>query len=446
MRLRHLILAGTILGSASVHAHAASKILFVLDSSNSMWGQVEGTAKMDTAKTALSKLISDLPGDTEVGLMVYGHRDKASCEDVEVVLPFGKANSASVATALSPLRPTGKTPIAYALAQAPAVFGKPDPDAANSVVLISDGVETCEGDPCAAAGTLANSNINVRVHVVGFDISDKDRAALECIAEKGKGQYFAANSTQGFSDAVAKAAVVAQAAPEPPPAKAEPARTIYFEDEFDGEDVGPDWSVINPNPDGYIVEDGQILIVNSGVQGFNKADTPNIIHLDKKPLPKGDWDLTAKVKLELQTGKDNFWLGLYKDEKNYMAIQFWSDVGYCSQIVLRLVKMANGEATQFDARAAGSKTCGFGKGDIKEVIEKLARDGLSLTLSKRGREYTATAILNGTLDDGKPRMVATEALTSLRLPGQPAIAAGLWNNANGEMLSYIDRVEIVAVE
>ena len=442
-----LFVAGLALAFAASPAQAKSRLLFVLDSSNSMWGQVDGTPKMDTAKSVLGALFSDLPADTDVGLMVYGHRDKASCEDVELALRLGKADGVALAAVLDPLRPTGKTPIAYALEQVPSAFGDAEDGVPNSVVLISDGVETCEGDPCAAAGKLAESNIEVRVHVVGFDISDRDRAALECIAENGKGRYFAASSTQGFADAVAEATQVAQndPAPEPEPKPApEPPREVYFEDEFEGEDVGPDWSVINPNPDTYIVEDGELLMVNAGAQGFSKADTPNIIVLEKD-LPKGDWDLTADVKLEMQTGRDNFWFGLYKDDKNYLAIQFFASIGYCSEITLRLQKMTNGEMTQFNARASGSTTCGLGKGDQQQVVASLAKDGAKLTLSKRGREYTGTVMLNGILDEGKPRTVTTEALTSLRLPGQPALAIGLWENADGEMVGYIDRVEIVSV-
>jgi len=153
--------------------------------------------------------------------------------------------------------------------------------------------------------------------------------------------------------------MVAQTQPEPAP---EPSQELYFEDDFDGEDVSDDWSIINPDPDRYIVEEGEVLMVNSGVQGFASTDIPNIIMLDK-PLPKGDWDLTADLRVEMQTGRDSLWFGLYKDSSNFLAVQFYSwGLDHCSRVVLRLQRMSKGEVTNFDSQTVGSDTCGYGGG------------------------------------------------------------------------------------
>lgn len=94
--------------------------------------------------------------------MVYGHRDKTSCQDVELLLPLGEVSEQSVAAALANVTPTGKTPIAYSLGQAPDAFkGQPE-TAGCSIALISDGIETCDGDPCDVAARLAGSGIMPR--------------------------------------------------------------------------------------------------------------------------------------------------------------------------------------------------------------------------------------------------------------------------------------------
>ena len=88
----------------------------------------------------------------------------------------------------------------------------------NHVVLISDGIETCEGDPCKVAADLVAKGLNVRVHVVGFDVDADAREQLQCIAEAGNGMYFDAQSAQALQQAVIEVRAVAQAEPEPEPA------------------------------------------------------------------------------------------------------------------------------------------------------------------------------------------------------------------------------------
>ena len=445
----------------TMSAEAASNILFVLDSSGSMWGKVDGKTKMSIAKSALPQLLGEVPSGTKLGLLVYGHRDKSSCEDVELLLPMGDASADSVGSALTRIKPIGKTPIALALEQASTAFPAGTEKDSNSVVLISDGIETCNGDPCAVAGKLAAANIRVKVHVVGFDISQEDRAALECIAANGNGKYFSASSPEGFTEAVSEAIETAQADPEPAPepepaAQPEPApepakepeRTLYFEDGFAGDDLTEQWEVVNPDPNGYIVEDDSLLIVNSKIAGFAEADTPNLVKLGKE-LPKGDWDLEANLRVNLETGRDQVWLGLREDEANYVGARLSSYhngmiAGMGGEIVIDVVKRANGEESKFSTLAA--KGSGYVDDDLQKVIESLKTDGGVLTLSKRGRKFFASLTLNGVKDDqGKPRRVMTESLTALRLPGSASIAVGKFDNRNGDTTIYMDKLEIFSV-
>ena len=194
---------------------AETNMLFILDGSNSMWGQVEGVAKIKTAQDVLADLVADLPKSTKVGLMVYGHRSRESCDDIEILSSIGQDTPAELVKKIRSIQPTGKTPIANALFGSLIAFSKFEGQN-NHVVLISDGIETCGGDVCMAASVIANANIKPRVHVVGFDVGAKERAQLECIPKMGNGQYFSAANAGELKKAIAQVKQVAQAAPQPP--------------------------------------------------------------------------------------------------------------------------------------------------------------------------------------------------------------------------------------
>jgi hypothetical protein len=432
--------------SVPAPAAAPSDILFILDGSGSMWGQVDGVAKIDTAKSTLGKLLGEVPTDARLGLITYGNNDENSCNDVSYANPLGSGREAIRAT-IGQLRPLGKTPIDMALDLGLRTLGETEPfDIKKSMVLVSDGIETCNGNPCDTAALAKYNGVDLKIHVVGFDVDDEARQQLQCIAENGGGQYFHASDTKGFEDAMASVVKVVQtSAPEPEPAPA-PSAEAFFVDEFDGEGLSPAWTVLNEDPAGYIVEDGSLLMATSAVQDFGTGEPVNLVTLNED-MPKGDWDMTMRVNFDGQTGRDSIWFGLYTDPQNFLGIQYFNSVGHCSETVLRLAKKAKGEETKFDARTSGSTTCGFGAGDTEDVIASQAEDGLVLTISKRGRSYHATATLDGIVGDtGTARSVSTESLTSLRLPGKPAFMLGKWEGADGEILSFIDRIEIKEVK
>lgn len=87
-----------------------SDLLFVLDGSGSMWGQVDGVAKITTAKQALTGLIGDLPAQTNVGLMAYGHRREGDCGDTEILYPVSNFDTERLKPVIDAITPRGKTP------------------------------------------------------------------------------------------------------------------------------------------------------------------------------------------------------------------------------------------------------------------------------------------------------------------------------------------------
>ena len=444
--MRTLLIAASYILLLSAPA-SAGNLLFILDSSGSMWGKVDGTAKIETAKITLSKLIGDIPPGTKVGLMAYGHREKKSCTDVEVLLPVGHATAQSVSAQLDNVDPKGKTPIAYALEQSAAAFVGLE-KGPNNVVLISDGIETCDGDPCATAGKIAKSNINLRVHVVGFDISKKDRQQLECIAKLGKGKYFSADSTNGLAAAVTEAIKVAQSEvkPAPPPPPAKPARTRVFFDDFAGGELAKHWSVKNANPDAYVVENGKLLMFSGQKTGFEQKGMPNLITLDTK-FPDGDWDAVVKFSGELKSGRDQIWVGLRKDEKNFVAASLMTKFNVADDyhgdwVSLEFAKRSNNKPT----RAPTGVFSGKHDEQYKNFVGHIKDGHGTITLSKRGHSYLASLTVDG-VEDGKkgPKVWKSAKLTSLRAPGPLTLGVSLWDKANGEVLIFVDSVEILSV-
>ena len=142
-------------------------VLFILDSSGSMWGQIDGKAKTTIAKEALKGIIDSMPGGFDTGLMTYGHRRKGDCKDIELLIPPGPHNPATMKAKVAELSAKGKTPLSGSLRMAAKTLRSTEE--AASVILITDGLETCDSDPCQVAADLAMSPEVGDRGVVQFD-------------------------------------------------------------------------------------------------------------------------------------------------------------------------------------------------------------------------------------------------------------------------------------
>jgi hypothetical protein len=201
----------TVTPARAQEADNPTTILLILDSSGSMWGQIDGVAKIQIAKQTLSTIITDLPDNAEVGLILYGHRSKGDCNDVELVTPIGLIDKSSLAQRIEAINPKGKTPITLSIQMAGEALRTIE--GAATVVLVSDGEETCDADPCAATRQLKESGIDFVMHVIGFDVGDEETAQLECIASAGGGKYFTAASSEDFEFAAKTATMAVAEAP-----------------------------------------------------------------------------------------------------------------------------------------------------------------------------------------------------------------------------------------
>ncbi len=184
------------------------KMMLVLDSSGSMDEAAEGGTKMAVAQQAMSSVVEALPSDADVGLRVFGAKvadedDKNACTDSQLLVGIGRGNRAQLLGAIAAAKPFGQTPIAYALRQAAKDLGS---DGTRSIVLVSDGIATCEPNPCDVAAELTASGVSLTVDVVGLGVDGSARNQLKCVAEKGKGKYYDADSADQISSAIETAA------------------------------------------------------------------------------------------------------------------------------------------------------------------------------------------------------------------------------------------------
>lgn len=436
-------LAGAAVGGLAViafplmAAKAETNMLFIVDASNSMWGQIDGTAKIATAKSVMDELLADLPEGTTPGLMAYGHRSEGDCADVELMTPFGDGSSESIRASIQGLTPRGKTPIAASLEQSAAAFAGREEEN-NAVVLISDGIETCEGDPCAVAGALIERGINVQVHVVGFDVDEETRAQLQCIAAAGQGQYFDADSAEGFKEAVSQAqAAAAEPEPEPEP---EPTVSEYFRDDFDGADLSDFWTVEAPDPENFIVEDGVLLLVDTatGMPGSETAN--NIMRLAGTELPKEDFVATVEVDFAMQTAREIFQFGVYENPVNFVLAEVYTsgDNNYGWGLTLRINKQSGDTNSNFTVGIAGLG-CNICPPDRRwRNFVAMVPQPLTVQLVKEGRSLYARA--RTAAPDAQ--WVETEKVTTLRLKGDLMVNVAEYENRDGEAYSKVDLVKI----
>ena len=232
------ILAAIFAFCLSAHAAAADRAIIVLDASGSMWGQIDGTPKLEIARDTLRTVLQSVPGEMELGLMAYGHREKGACDDIELVVPPAAGSAASITAAADAMKFLGKTPLSAAVRQAAEALKYTEEK--STVILITDGIETCEADPCALGKELEEAGVDFTAHVLGFGLSAEEGREVACLAENTGGKYLQASDAAALKDALAEAVtiapelepepapepeVVAEPAPEPAPAPAsEPAK------------------------------------------------------------------------------------------------------------------------------------------------------------------------------------------------------------------------------
>ncbi|MBI2271293.1 MAG: VWA domain-containing protein [Bacteroidetes bacterium] len=221
MKTRIVNLLGIfIIFSSSFHVNAQNKkkqsittpaekpttrILFVFDASYSMFGQWQSGMKMDIAKRMLGEFVDSLKSydHLEIAFRAYGHqhslRPQRDCKDTKLEVPFSsdlRGNITAIKRKLSDIVPRGTTPIAYTLEQCGDDFPSAgSPNVRNIIILITDGIEECDGDPCAVSLMLQKKGIILKPFVIGVGLDENFKNAFGCI-----GKFYDASNEESFKN------------------------------------------------------------------------------------------------------------------------------------------------------------------------------------------------------------------------------------------------------
>jgi Ca-activated chloride channel family protein len=182
-----------------------TRIEFVFDASFSMFGQWQSGMKMDIAKKMLTEFLDSLGGisNLEIAFRCYGHqvplRPERSCTDTKLEVPFNsdlRGNINAIKNRLKSIVPKGTTPIAYTLEQCGDDFPvASNPNIRNIIILITDGIEECDGDPCAVSLALQKKGIILKPFVIGIGLDQSYMNSFGCI-----GKFYDASSESSFKN------------------------------------------------------------------------------------------------------------------------------------------------------------------------------------------------------------------------------------------------------
>ncbi|RUU75929.1 VWA domain-containing protein, partial [Mesorhizobium sp. M7A.T.Ca.TU.009.01.3.1] len=196
------VAAAILLLSMTTFGFAANKVIIILDASGSMWAQIDGKPKLEIARESLRTVLQSVPTDDDIGFMAYGHREKGSCDDIQLIVPPQAGSGSAISAAADSLKFLGKTPLTAAVKQAAEALKYTEDKA--TVVLITDGLETCGGDPCALGKELEASGVDFTADVVGFGLTVDEGRQIACLADNTGGKYIQASDEKALQEALAE--------------------------------------------------------------------------------------------------------------------------------------------------------------------------------------------------------------------------------------------------
>jgi hypothetical protein len=181
----------------------------ILDLSGSMKLPLGKSTRIATARQVLRDVLDKLPDDFNVGLRVYANRysarQKETCTDTSLVSKIARLDRARILSLVDRLQPRGETPLVYSILQAPADL---QAVGGGALIVITDGEETCGGDPAKAAQQLKSAGLPIVLNIVGFTLTGKKvEQDLTAFAEATGGHYYGAQDGEALGRAVTRAAL-----------------------------------------------------------------------------------------------------------------------------------------------------------------------------------------------------------------------------------------------
>jgi hypothetical protein len=199
--------------AAQEEAGAQVNVELILDSSGSMADVTNtGEPRIDAAKRVLNDVVDAIPEDRpeiNVGFRVFGHLGNneesgraESCQSSDLTVPIDGVNKEALRAQVADYAPVGWTPIGLSLERAGGDFPAASEEVVNAIILVTDGLETCDSDPCAVATALKGSDAAVTVYVVGLGLDEEELRITSCIAENTGGQIVGAQNAEELSAAL----------------------------------------------------------------------------------------------------------------------------------------------------------------------------------------------------------------------------------------------------
>ena len=194
-----VLLAFGFCQNAESQSYEKTRILFVFDGSYSMYGDLDDRSKIAVAKDILTQMVDSLgeENNVEIAFRAYGHQTKKykqDCKDTKLEVGFSSDNEEKMIEAVQGIKPKGTTPIAYSLSEAAGDFPSTK-TSKNVIILLTDGIEECEGDPCAVSTALQKNNVILKPFIIGLGISQKFESQFDCV-----GRYYNAANQQEFRE------------------------------------------------------------------------------------------------------------------------------------------------------------------------------------------------------------------------------------------------------
>ncbi len=197
--LSSLFFVGSFDAYSQQKQEPVNRILFIFDASQSMLGRWQSGRKIDIARKLLYNMLDSLKtmDNLEIGLRVYGHQKSyppQDCDDTRLEVDFGRSNDIAerIKAKLKMIRARGTTPIAISLEKGAYDFPKTD-NSRNIIILITDGIEECNMDPCAVSRILQKEGIVLKPFVIGIGLDETYKKTFDCV-----GTYYDASKEKDF--------------------------------------------------------------------------------------------------------------------------------------------------------------------------------------------------------------------------------------------------------
>jgi hypothetical protein len=397
-----IILTGNLLTS---QVWANPNLFFIFDVSERMSGKfpnhtkLKDLNKIDTATTSFEAMLEQLPKDINVGLVAYGHHGEKDCSAVEILSPLNPLNSESIMEKVEQLEPDrGSTPLAKALEQASEALSTVEGE--KTIILFSDGIDTCGGDVEEVINQLKEQGVTV--NILGIDIKEDEIEELSSLTVANEGHYYAVNNFEEMEVSLKNISEKIENKSFTKP---------FFRDDFIEKSLSKQWQVLNPDIKQLQVEKGGVTF---NTTANNPKHSKNILRFDA-PTEKSNWALAANFSVSPQALREVFELGITNKEGNQVILA-QLNMNPEGNILLKGIKGKKKSTSSFQKKLITYKAK-----NTKENATFIEQHIQSITvkLEKVNMEYVVSAkleTLNKTDSEVSSRWVSLQKIKASPLP------------------------------